>query len=81
MCLGNFLSIDQFQIDKLLFRFVPIFVHSLHQTISHKTSYYTYFQWTEDGQCFQIQYLALDTWPEVRMWNKKLKLLRDNEKK
>ena len=25
---------------------------------------YTHFQWTEDGQGFQIQYLTLDTWPE-----------------
>ena len=24
---------------------------------------YTCFQWTEDGQGFQIQYLTLDTWP------------------
>ena len=24
-------------------------------------SYYTYFQWTEDRQGFQIQYLTLDT--------------------
>ena len=23
--------------------------------------FYTYFQWTEDGQGFQIQYLTLDT--------------------
>ena len=22
---------------------------------------YTYFQWTEDGQSFQIQYLTIDT--------------------
>ena len=26
-------------------------------------SLYTYFQWTEDGQGFQIQYLTLDIWP------------------
>ena len=25
------------------------------------TIFYTYFQWTEDGQYFQIQYLTLDT--------------------
>ena len=25
--------------------------------------FYIYFQWTEDGQGFQIQYLTLDTWP------------------
>ena len=40
---------------------------------------YTYFQWTENGQCFQIQYLILD--PEVRLWNEELKRLRENEKK
>ena len=30
--------------------------------ISHFRSPHTYFQWTEDGQGFQIQYLTLDTW-------------------
>ena len=29
----------------------------------HSSSSYTCFQWTEDGQSFQIQYLTLDTWP------------------
>ena len=28
-------------------------------------SFYTSFQWAEDGQGFQMQYLTLDTDPEV----------------
>ena len=27
--------------------------------------HYTYFQWTEDRQGFQIQYLTIDTWSSV----------------
>ena len=31
------------------------------QNVSDSLRFYTYFQWTEDGQCFHIQHLTLDT--------------------
>ena len=30
-----------------------------------KNYLYTYFQWTEDRQGFEIQYLTFDTWPSL----------------
>ena len=48
-------------------------------TVSSAT--YTCFQWTGDGQCFQIQYLTLDTWPGSPIVEWKIKCLGENEKK
>ena len=32
-----------------------------HKNVSDSLRFYIYFQWTEDGQCFHIQHLTLDT--------------------